>query len=83
MQIKTSYFSPTKLAKSFSLNHRKSLGDGTTFKMQDYQCICSIGEGEKDRMKEGGKEGIFESFPKTGFRKSISEGKIKHRFKSG
>jgi len=49
MQIKTSYFSPTKLAKSFSLNHRKSLGYGTTLKMQDYQCICSIGEGEKKR----------------------------------
>ena len=41
------------------------------------------GEGEKDRMKEGGKERIFESFPNTGFRKSISEGKIKQRFKSG
>lgn len=41
------------------------------------------GEGEKDGMKEGGKERILESFPKTGFRKSISEGKIEHSFKSG
>ena len=41
------------------------------------------GEGEKDGMKEGGKERILERFPKTGFRKSISEGKIKHSFKSG
>ena len=41
------------------------------------------GEGEKEGMKEGGKERILEGFPKTGFRKSISEGKIKHSFKSG
>ena len=40
-------------------------------------------EGEKEGMKEGGKERILEGFPKTGFRKSISEGKIKHSFKSG
>lgn len=39
-------------------------------------------EREKDGMKEGGRR-ILKSFPKTGFRKSISEGKIEHSFKSG